>query len=102
MPRKTPVKWSNYDLAEEARKAEVFNSDLIQTFLDVTENNLYESWKQETDSEEREKLWLQCQGICAFRKFIEDTIALGKMAQAEINKKMERESNPKGLSKEDK
>ena len=95
MPRKKPAKWSNYELAEQARLAKVFDEEFVQTFLDHTENRIYEEWKKAKDSVKREELWLQGQGIEAFRKFIQDTIALGTMAQAEIDAKKERESNQK-------
>jgi hypothetical protein len=92
---RTPKKWSKYDQIEKARLAEAFKSELVQEFLDYNVDDLYFKWVKEGDSEKREQLWLQCQGIEAFRKFIEDTIVLGKMAQAEVNaaKSNEGESN---------
>ena len=95
MPRKQPIKWSNYTLLEKSRLAEAFDSDFMQDFFDIQESELFEKWKKETTEDKRHQLWLQCQGIAAFRKFVEDTIALGNMANAEITKKKleEGESN---------
>ena len=96
MPRKKPVQWSNEELVHKLEQAKPFNEPIVQEFLDKTEEMLFEKWKDAADNRIREEIWLQCQGIQAFRKFVEDTIALGVMAQAELNKKYERESNLKG------
>ena len=93
MAAKKPVKWSNDELVAKSRQAKLFEETIVQDFLDKTEESLFDRWKTTKDSLEREELYLQCQGLIAFRKFIEDTIALGNMAQAELNKKLERESN---------
>ncbi len=93
MPRKQPVKWSNDELMLKRNQARAFEEPLVQDFLDKTEENLFEKWKQAKDNQIREELWLQCQGIQAFRKFVEETVILGNMAEAEIVKQNERESN---------
>ena len=93
MAKKQPVKWSNDELVMKMHQARPFEEPLVQDFLDKTEETLFEKWKIATDNQIRDELWLQCQGIAAFRKFVEDTISLGKMAQTELNSKMERESN---------
>jgi hypothetical protein len=63
----------------------VFTQPLVSEFLEKTTQKLYMDWTHSKDSEQRETIWLQCQGIEAFRKFIEDTVVVGKMAQAELD-----------------
>lgn len=96
MPRKQLPKWSNEELVTKMHEAKAFTQPIVQEFLDRAEYNLFEKWKTTTEQAVRDEVWLQGQGIAAFRKFIEETIILGKMAEAELTKKLQDEQKRKG------
>jgi len=94
--RRKPIKWSNDELVTKMRQAKAFEDPIVQDYLDMTEERLFENWRNSKSPEERETLYLQCLGIAAFRKFVEETVILGNMAEAEIAKKLNDEQTRKG------
>lgn len=80
------------ELAQQAEYARAFESPLVQSFLDYQEERLFHEWRNSQNPEEREKLFLQTQGLAAFREYIEHVKISGTEAQKELNKKYEREA----------
>ena len=93
MARSKVAKWSNEELVTKAHQARLFKEPLVEEFFDRTEDKLFNEWRASPADapQKREELYLQCLGIQAFRKFIEETIILGKMAESEIVAKQQKE-----------
>ena len=77
-------KWDRDKLLNMAYMASLFENELVKEFFDQTEYQLWKKWTSNPDYEEREKLYLQSQGLAAFRSFLNETIQDGKMAAHEI------------------
>jgi hypothetical protein len=98
LSRRKRTKWTNEELIAKRHQAKAFKDPLVEEFLDLTEEKLFEAWRNSPadNPKEREEIYLQCLGLKAFRKFIEEILILGNMAEAEIVAKMEKEQNRKG------
>ena len=79
--------WDRDKLLNMAHIASLFEQELVKEFFDQTEYQLWKKWTNNPDYDEREQLYLQSQGLAAFRSFITETIVDGKMASQEIQAK---------------
>ena len=80
-------KWDRDKLLGMAHIASLFEQELVKEFFDQTEYQLWRRWTDNPDYEEREQLYLQSQGLAAFRSFVSETIVDGKMAAVEIKER---------------
>lgn len=85
MPK--PVKRSTEELLARMHQARAFSDPIVADFLDSNEMRLFAQWKDpENTKEDREGLYLQCQGLEAFRKFVKDTIIAGQNAEHDLER----------------
>jgi len=76
-----------------AHVAKLFEEELVQKFFDESEFQLWNRWTNTSTPEDREKIFLQVQGIRAFKEFIDQVIVEGKMAQKELEEAEENRIN---------
>jgi hypothetical protein len=84
MFKKEPKRWDKDKLLDMAYQAQLFEQPVVKEFFDQNEYQLWQRWTSEPSPEEREQLYLQAQGLSAFRTFIEHTIRDGKMAAQDL------------------
>ena len=82
--KKEAKTWDREKLLNMAYMASLFQNELVKEFFDHTEYQLWKKWTSNPSYEERERLYLQSQGLAAFRSFLDETIVDGKMASHEI------------------
>ena len=88
--------WDRDKLLNMAYMASLFQNELVKEFFDQTEHQLWKRWTAETNYEKREEIYLQSQGLAAFRSFLDETIVDGKMASHEIEVENEKLKNRNG------
>lgn len=95
MPRKRTVRekqrLSLTELVEKAHAASAFTSPVVSDFLDYQEERLFLEWRNSQNPEEREKLFLQTQGLMAFRDYVAQILIAGEDAQRELQEKYDAE-----------
>ncbi len=91
--KKEPPVWNRDELVAKLNQARCFKEPIVEEFLDRTEENLFVKWKglPAADVQAQQEVFLQAQALAAFRKFIDDTITLGQMAEAELSAKYDKE-----------
>ena len=71
--------WDRDKLLDMAHIASLFEQELVKEFFDRTEYTLWKRWTDNPDYDEREKLYLQSQGLAAFRSFVDTLDCLNSL-----------------------
>ena len=81
------IKRGRDELIARMHQARAFTDPIVADFLATTEEKFFQQWRNPlTTEKEREELYLQCQGLEAFRKFVKDTIIAGQNAEHDLNR----------------
>jgi hypothetical protein len=66
---------------------------VMQDFFEVNEVRLFDRWRASPDPQERDILYLQLQGLQAFKDYLNQVLIDGSMAKREIEEENNKSTN---------